>query len=235
VIGVVSTNSKTAESPVILTLDRLRGHVEIQAAPHVSPVDVSVVEVGTLDDAQTWLNSLTTLIESADFSAGVDAGRPLIIRVSEVGMVGLDDAGNPLFPVLWAHDQRSHDDATWCRKKFEDSWWLNEVGLVPQAHHLVTKMSWLHRTEPMIWGEIHQICSLEDFVIARLLSDSSALAVSSRPDLVAQFGIWSPHTRLYSTAVLALIDGQRDWSGVLPLVHSAGSQRGLKHGYEIWS
>lgn len=199
----------------------------VHVAHSVPLVSEPVARHGSIDDPQTWVRALEALADSPDFAGAVADDVPIRIRASEIGMVGLDDAGRVIHPVLWASDERSRDDATWCRKKHDDAWWEREVGLVPESRHLVTKLSWLHRSEPDVWSRIQRICSLEDFVIGRLTASGPNAPIVSRREVVAEFGVWSPMTGTYSAAVLTLIDGQRDWSGVFPDVRSAPRDLGI--------
>jgi hypothetical protein len=207
--------------------------VEVRDSYGIQNMDVplmfhSIADEGPVDDPRSWTRALVALLESPDFGSTNPQESSLTVRASEIGMVCLAANGETVYPILWAHDQRSHDDAMWCRKKFTDEWWTNEVGLVPQAHHLVTKMSWLHRSEPDVWDNVGHICSLEDYVIGAVVRDSfadrsSAMTICSRPELLSQLGVWSAQTSTYSPAVLSLIDSQRDWTGVLPEVCAEGT------------
>jgi sugar (pentulose or hexulose) kinase len=219
---------------LILNATDLRVDVHTSRDVQIKDVPVmshSVADEGSVDDPRSWTRALVALLERQDFGAVSLRESSLIVRASEIGMVCLAANGETVYPILWAHDQRSHDDAMWCRKKHDDDWWIKEVGLVPQAHHLVTKMSWLHRSEPDIWDNVRRICSLEDYVIEAVVRDSfpdlvSGTSIRSRPELLSQLGVWSAHTNTYSPAVLSLIDSQKDWTGVMPEVCAAGTRLG---------
>ena len=221
---------------ITLILNGTDLQVEVRDSRGVQNVDVpilfhSVADEGPVDDPRSWVRALVALVESPNFGETTPLESSLTVRATEIGMVCLAANGENIYPILWAHDQRSHDDAMWCRKKYEDEWWINEVGLVPQAHHLVTKMSWLHRSEPVVWDKIGHICSLEDYVIEAVVRDSfadhpSGMTIRSRPELLSQLGVWSAQTNSYSPAVLSLIDSQKDWMGVLPEVCTEGTAVG---------
>lgn len=221
----IGSQSETPMAEILLDCEQHR--IDLRSITHGSRLSQSVADHGSVDDPLAWTTALEAVADTSDFAGVVAQDAHLIIRASEVGMVCLDDAGNSLHPILWAHDSCSKDDASWCRTKFDDAWWTNEVGLVPEARHLVTKMSWLHRSEPDLWSRIRRICSLEDFVVRYLVGDDMSGPIWSRPELVTVFGVWSPRSELYSSAVLGLIDSQRDWTGVLPDVRPTQTQRGM--------
>lgn len=202
------------------------GSQTVHVAHRGPPMSELVTRHGSIDDPQTWVMAVEAVAESPDFSGSVADDALIRIRATEIGMVALDDAGLVVRPVLWANDERSRDDASWCRKKYDDVWWQGEVGLVPESRHLVTKLSWLHRSEPEVWSRIHRICSLEEFVIGRLIEAGPNSPMVSRQAVVAEFGVWSPNSRTYSSAVLALIDSERDWSGVFPDVRTMPAELG---------
>lgn len=229
----MSNNAESTVNSIVMRLDGERHCVVLEETDGDFHLSLSVADQGSVDDPECWLATCEALAEASDFDRRVDPDVQIIVRATTVGMVSLDGDGTCSYPLLWAHDGRSQDDARWCRKKFDDTWWMEEAGVVPEAHHLVTKMSWLHRSETEIWDQIRRLCSLEDFVSARLVAGRELLPIMTRPDLVAEFGVWSPATARYSSAILALIDGQRDWSGVLPEVCPPGTRLGLWHNRTI--
>lgn len=231
-------NAQSEKSPVATeVVDVYVDHesLTVRVADHEPLVSEPVTSHGLIDDPQTWVIALEALAESPDFAALLAPDALIRIRATDIGMVGLDDAGRVVHPVMWANDERSGDDAKWCRKKYDDAWWESEVGLVPESRHLVTKLSWLHRSEPDVWSRIHRICSLEDYVIGRLIGAGPNAPIVSRQDVVAEFGVWSPISKTYSAAVLALIDSQRDWSGVFPDVAMSPTELGLWRNRRISS
>jgi sugar (pentulose or hexulose) kinase len=94
------------------------------------------------------------------------------VTSDQLGVVFLDGHGRPVTDVLWADDERSADDAAWCNKKLPEQWWIEHIGETPQTHHGLTKMSWLHRSEPDVWTEIAHVCGIDDHV-RQLLIDPS--------------------------------------------------------------
>lgn len=175
--------------------------------------------IDTVDDADAWVAAVERL--------GVHVKAAVAIRATEVGLVCLGTERQVLHPVVWSHDDRSAPDATWCRKKYVDEWWRSEIGTVPEARHLVTKLSWLHRSEPDVWARTRFMGSLEDHLRGSLTSGS----MTTREDLVEEYGLWGRGE--YRGGVLALIDTGREWSGVLPDVRATGTVLGAWRGVDV--
>ena len=91
--------------------------------------------------------------------------------------------------------------------------WVAAVGSVPVAALTVTKLSWLHRTNPDAWARITHLVLPHDYVTFRM----TGRFTTDRGD-ASGTGYWSPATGDYVDEVLALIDRDRDWSGILPTV-----------------
>lgn len=175
--------------------------------------------IDTVDDADAWVAAVEGL--------GAHVNAAVAIRATDAGLVCLDADRRVVHPVVWAHDDRSAPDAAWCRKKYDDQWWRREIGTVPEARHLVTKLSWLHRSAPDIWARIRFMGSLEDHLRGSLTRG----AMTTRDDLVEEYGLWGQGE--YRGSILALIDAEREWSGVLPDVRAVGTVLGAWRGVEV--
>lgn len=152
------------------------------------------------------------------------------ITSEQLGVVVLDSRGRPLYEVLWADDQRSSDDAAWCNKKFPADWWTERIGEIPETRHGITKLSWLHRSEPGVWEKIVRVCGIDDHARSMCLGGSDdRFAVSS--STMARMG-WGTPTHA-DPDVLALVDKDRDWSSVVPPIVPAGTVLGSRDGVAI--
>ena len=94
---------------------------------------------------------------------------------------------------------------------------------------MVTKLSWLHRSEPETWSRIARICTPAQFVRWRLGRDTAGPIVASATEL-SLTALWQASTRSYCNEVLTLIDSERDWNGVLPMERPIGSTVGSLYG-----
>lgn len=177
------------------------------------------------DNVDAVLESILASLEGIDFS------NITRIRVSgaDDGVVVLGSDGHPLRPVIWADDEASVPDAGWCLKKHDEQWWLDEVGTVPTHRSMVTKLSWLHRSEPAVWSALTRICTPAQYVRWRLGRDTGGAIIASA-DEMALTALWSPQRSCISEAVTGLIDSERDWSGVPPVVRPPDSLVGSLYG-----
>ena len=205
--------------------------IQIVVSPHgftandVGPIAVSSNQV---DD---YVDAVVAALEGIDFSNLSN----ITVTGSEGGLVVLGANGLPLRPIIWASDTSSIADAQWCLKKHDEQWWINEVGVIPDHAHLVTKLSWLHRSEPDLWQQVVHICSPADYIRWRLVSGSKdpvtemGSIVTSSLD-AERTAFWSSKNGAYSQPVLKLIDSERDWSKCLPVVKPSGAIAGSLFG-----
>lgn len=186
--------------------------------------DVGPIAVAS-DDADEYVAAVVAALEGVDFSNLSN----IMVEGSENGLVVLDNSGQPLRQILWGSSTSSSADADWCNMQFAEPWWLDEVGVVPDFSHSVAKMSWLHRNEPAIWNKMVRACSPADYIRWRLVEGSSNSLVTSATE-AERTGLWSTTNQRYSSAVLELIDRERDWTNVLPTVKAKGTIVGSLFG-----
>ena len=160
--------------------------------------------------------------EMALAAAWAASGQPPVKAVAvagqQHGMVALDEAFRPVRPAKLWNDTESADDATWLLDQLGGGEtgaraWAERVGSVPLAAFTITKLSWLHRTEPEHWARLARVCLPHDYLTYRL----TGRFVTDRGD-ASGTGYWSPAEGRYRRDVLDLVDNQRDWSGALPEV-----------------
>jgi hypothetical protein len=175
-------------------------------------------------DVGSWA---TALIGALD-EVSTRTIRSMAISAPLHALVVLNEQRQSLRPVLTAGDQCSAPDAGWCRKKFEADRWSREIGAVPIAAHTVTKLSWLHRSEPDLWERIAHFVAPHDFVSAALAGASAQLCTDV--STASGTGYWSVTERRYHPDVLSLIDSGRDWAPALPLVLDSPEVLGAYNG-----
>ena len=199
--------------------------IQIVVSPHgFTANDIGPIAVDS-DHADDYVASVIAALEGIDFSNLSN----ITIDGSEGGLVVLSHDGTPLRPIIWASDTISEPDAQWCLKKCDEQWWAAEVGVIPSHSHTVTKLSWLHRSEADNWQKMSFACSPADYIRWRLVSGSMNSMVTSPQD-AARTAMWSTKNNVYSEAVLALIDGECDWSKILPTVKLNGAIVGSLFG-----
>lgn len=177
------------------------------------------------DDVDALFDAIVASLEGIDFS-NITRIR---VTAADGGVVVLGVDGRPLRPIIWEGDECSVPDAGWCLKKHDESWWVGETGMVPTFHSMVTKLSWLHRSEPDTWARVARVCTPAQFVRWRLGRDTAGPIVASA-DESASTGLWNPERDALSDAVTGLIDAERDWTGVLPTVRPSDSSIGSLYG-----
>lgn len=178
-------------------------------------------------DAASWVAAVAGAIDA------VPARTLRCIAISGPlhGLVVLDAQHHVVRPVLAASDQCSVPDAGWCRKKLAPDWWEREIGIVPTAAHTVTKLSWLHRTEPDVWGLIAHFLAPHDFVSAALANVMDNLCTDE--STASGTGYWSVRQHRYHPDVLGLIDAERHWTQLLPSVLDSPRVLGEYNGVDV--
>jgi len=214
----------------------------------IAAIDVSLTSttVGVFDDTRREVVDVLTIehaLEDGEVSAlgwlqTIDEawsrlGTPVISAVGVAafasGLVVLDSAGRPVRSV-W-DDDRSEPDAGWCRKKLAPEWWESETGIIPEARHAVTKMSWLHRSEAETWSRTVGFALPFDFVASRMAGLESIVTSSTGS---IGYGLYRSADHVVHSDVTTLIDSSRDWSRALPRVVNADEPIGRWNGAPVF-
>ena len=146
------------------------------------------------------------------------------------GMVALDEQRRVIRPAKLWNDTESAPDAAWLIGQLPGgrAAWAEACGLVPVASFTITKLSWLHRSEPDAWDRLAHVVLPHDWVTSQL----TGRLTTDRGD-ASGTGYWSAATGTYRDDLLAIVD-DRDWSTVVPTVlgptEAAGEWRGAVVG-----
>ena len=215
VAGVDSSTGSTKVEIRELTTGRV---VASGAAPHPPTTPPRSEQ----DPAAWW-----SAFESAWATAGAPTVAGIAVAGQQHGMVALDSSGAVIRPAKLWNDTESAPDAGWCVKQLARGRvsWADAVGSVPVAAFTVTKLSWLHRSEPASWERLAYVLLPHDWLTARLAGLAPGAYVTDRGD-ASGTGYWSPATGEYRGDILAIIDGDRDWSAVVPRVLGPGDAAG---------
>jgi xylulokinase len=167
--------------------------------------------------------------------AWAEAGAPTVDAIAvggqQHGMVVLDEAGAVVRPAKLWNDTESAPDAGWLLKQLPEgaAGWAAACGTVPVAAITITKLSWLHRSEPDSWGRLARVLLPHDWLTHRL----TGAFTTDRGD-ASGTGYWSPAGGEYRWDLLAIVDKDRDWSSAVPSVlgptTAAGSWQGAVVG-----
>jgi xylulokinase len=172
---------------------------------------------------------------SAFEAAWEHAGAPDVAAISvagqQHGMVALDEQRRVIRPAKLWNDTESAPDAEWlvARLPGGGKGWADACGVVPVASITITKLSWLHRLEPEAWRRLAHVLLPHDWLTLQL----TGRLATDRGD-ASGTGYWSAATGAYRFDLLAIVDGDRDWTDVVPPVlgprDSAGEWRGAQVG-----
>ncbi len=213
---VAGVDSSTGSTKVEIREADTGALVATGAAPHPSTNPPRSEQ-----DPATWW----TAFEGAWAAAGNPAVDAIAIAGQQHGMVVLDSAHDVVRPAKLWNDTESAPDSGWLLKQRSASQWVESTGSVPLAAFTVTKLSWLHRSEPHSWARLAHVVLPHDWLTSRL----TGRLTTDRGD-ASGTGYWNPSTGQYCWDVLAMIDAQRDWADVVPKVlgplESAGEWEG---------
>ncbi len=188
--------------------------VAAAAAPHPT-VTPPVSE----QDPEAWWRAFETAWGAANAKLGDTGGAVVAISIGgqQHGMVALDADDQAVHPAKLWNDTESAPDAGWLRSQLAGDGgdgaaaWAEAIGVVPVAAFTATKLSWLHRSHPDAWARLARVLLPHDYLTHRL----TGAYTTDRGD-ASGTGYWSPLTGEYRWDLLALIDGGRDWSTVVP-------------------
>jgi len=167
-------------------------------------------------------------------------GAPQVAAISvggqQHGMVVLDAGMQVVRPAKLWNDTETAADAGWLLKQLPGGAadWAAAVGSVPVASFTITKLSWLHRSEPEHWERVAHVMLPHDWMTWRMASeaDASAAPTTDRGD-ASGTGYWSAATGEYRWDLLAIVDRDRDWSTVVPRVAAPAEVVGVWRGAKL--
>ena len=171
-------------------------------------------------DPEAWWNAFANARAEA---GGLDDCAGVSIAAQQHGLVVTDAAGAPLRAAKLWNDTESAPDAGWLLKQLDDgaAGWAAACGSVPVAAFTITKLSWLHRTEPEVFERIERVMLPHDWLVWRLTGEYS----TDRGD-ASGTGYWSPTTGEYRYDLLEIVDRDLDWASALPPVRDAARALG---------
>ncbi len=149
------------------------------------------------------------------------------VAAQQHGMVVLDAHDEVVRPAKLWNDTESAPDSVWLLGRRSAREWAEACGSVPLAAFTITKLSWLHRSEPDAWARLARVCLPHDWLTFRLTGE----LVTDRGD-ASGTGYWSPGRDDWAPELLAIVDDARDWPTALPAVcrpYDALPVRGAAH------
>jgi xylulokinase len=203
IAGVDSSTQSTKVEVRDLETGRV---VARSSAPHKA----TTPPVSEQDPADWW-----TAFEHAWAGAGAPNVAAISVAGQQHGMVVLDRDRRVVRPAKLWNDTESAADASWLCDQLDGGGaaWAAAVGSVPVASFTITKLSWLHRSEPESWDRLAHVVLPHDWLTLQLAGE----LVTDRGD-ASGTGYWSPATGGYRFDLLGIVDGDRDWSSAVPRV-----------------
>ncbi len=159
-------------------------------------------------------NSWWTAFETAWKAAGAPEVAAISVAGQQHGMVATDEHGVPVRPAKLWNDTETDPDVGWLIKKLGGpEAWADAVGTVPVPALTVTKLSWLHRSDPDAWARMRRVCLPHDWLTWRLTGN----LFTDRGD-ASGTGYWSPIEERYRYDILEIVGADLDWKSMLPEV-----------------
>lgn len=169
--------------------------------------------------------------EAACSEAGVlGAHRPAAISIAgqQHGLVVVDEGGEVLRPAKLWNDTESAPDAAALVDALGATAWAAACGSVPVASFTITKLRWLRRVEPDVFGRVARVLLPHDWLTGRL----TGRATTDRGD-ASGTGWWSPREERYRHDLLALVDDGVAWADLLPEVLAPDAPAGEWEGMVV--
>lgn len=180
---------------------------------------------------RAWWDAFESAWAAALTEASARPGEIAAISVAgqQHGLVALDANDEPLRPAKLWNDTESAPDAGWLIAQLGDpAAWAKRCGSVPVAAFTITKLSWLHRSEPDVWARLARVCLPHDWLTLRLTGEF----VTDRGD-ASGTGYWSPTSGEYDLDVLHIVDAANDWLSMLPRVAAPDETVGCWNGTAV--
>jgi xylulokinase len=212
VLGIDSSTQSTkievrdAESGELVT----RGH-----APHPATTPPRSEQ-----DPDAWWEALGVAIGAAGDPARDVAA--VAVAGQQHGMVVIDADDHVIRPAKLWNDTESAPDAQWLIDAAGgEAAWAAACGSVPVAAFTITKLSWLHRSEPEAWARVARVGLPHDWLTWTL----TGAFVTDRGD-ASGTGYFSAAHNEYALDLLTIVDSEVDWIARLPRVLSPSARAG---------
>ncbi|MGZ8761884.1 MAG: xylulokinase [Acidimicrobiia bacterium] len=169
---------------------------------------------------EDWWDALVAARRIAEREHPADA---VSVAAQQHGLVVVDPNGSVIRPAKLWNDTESAPDAGWLRSQLDGgaAAWAEACGSVPLAAFTITKLSWLHRSEPEAFARIARVGLPHDWLAWRLTGEWT----TDRGD-ASGTGYWSPAENRWRTDLLDIVDAETDWAAALPTVLEATAALG---------
>ncbi len=171
-------------------------------------------------DPESWWAALEVARDEAGHRSEVAA---ISVAAQQHGMVVVDADDRVIRAAKLWNDTESAPDSDWLLGQLDGGSkdWADACGSVPLAAFTITKLSWLHRSEPDAWSRVDKVMLPHDWLAWRLTGEFA----TDRGD-ASGTGYWSPITDDYRYDLLRVIDAEKDWQRALPPVQVPNNAHG---------
>ena len=174
-------------------------------------------------DPQAWWAALREAVGQACSQAPVARSvAGLAVAGQQHGMVVLDGERRVLRPAKLWNDTESAPDAGWLLEQLGGAGaWAEACGSVPTAAFTISKLSWLHRSEPGTFAAAAHVVLPHDWLTAMI----TGRLVTDRGD-ASGTGYWSPASNSWRPDLLEIVAADKPWPEMLPEVLGPDSGAG---------
>ena len=197
------------QSTKVVLADRATGAViSVGRAPH----EIVERDDGTREqDPAWWIEALRVAVRDATRGERFDIGG-IGVSGQQHGLVCLDRSDRPVRAAkLWNDTTTVRECADLTRKLGGDSRVLALTGNLVLPGYTAPKIMWLAAHEPDAYARTVRMCLPHDYVNLWLTGE-----FITEPGDASGTAYFDVRARRYSEAVLAAIDGARDWTRTLP-------------------
>jgi xylulokinase len=161
-------------------------------------------------DPEAWREALV----DARHQAGARSVVAMAIAAQQHGLVALDERARVIRPAKLWNDTESAPDAEWLVEQLGGTEpWVEACGSVPVASFTISKLSWMHRCEPLKFDRVARVLLPHDWLTFRM----SGRFTTDRGD-ASGTGYWSPAEGRWRTDLLEVVDDTKNWEACLPEV-----------------
>lgn len=215
---VAGVDSSTQSTTVVLHDAETGVLLGIGSAPHTA----TFPPISEQEPAEWW-EALIAALAAARASAGVSPADIVGISVAAQchGLVPLGEGDEVLRPAKLWNDTTSAPQSERLRQALSPEEWQSRVGSVPPPAFTISKLLWLRENEPDVYARLRRVALPHDWLTLKL----TGRLVSDRSD-ASGTGYFDASTGRYDEGILALVDENRDWRGVMPEVLGPGEPAG---------
>ena len=168
-------------------------------------------------DPAWWTDATVAAVRQSLHDAGPIEVAGISVSGQQHGLVALDAADVPVRPAkLWNDTSTSREAEALTAAMGGQDAVLAAIGNLFLAGYTAPKIAWLREHEPEHYAASRRFCLPHDYLNLWLTGE-----FATEPGDASGTAYVDARTREYSEAVLAVLDGDRDWRGSLPPIRDS--------------